>query len=146
MSPLIHHVEVFPLRLWYSLLAKDLLVVTQTMYVLTYYNPQCLESVSICMPFCGNVKNFGILWFQTIRWCSKNSFENSFTDLASINTDAKFLDCQYTRSSKINYNFTRDDMFTQFLCESGYSGTCRTGTAIQYVNITFGKVLNSFLY
>lgn len=74
---------------------------------------------------------------NTIRWCSKHSFESSFTELASINTDTKFFDCQYTRSSKINYNFTRDDMFTQFLCESGYSGTCSTGTAIQYVNITF---------
>lgn len=74
---------------------------------------------------------------NTIRWCSKKSYENSYTELESINTDAKFFDCQYTRSSKIIYNFTSDDMFTQFLCESGYVGACRTGTAIQYVNITF---------
>ncbi|XP_065930410.1 uncharacterized protein [Magallana gigas] len=75
---------------------------------------------------------------NTIGWCAKRASELSFITLANtpIHSDATPLGCQYTRSSTITYNLTNYDTFTRFLCESGDTGTCGTGTAIQYVNIT----------
>lgn len=75
---------------------------------------------------------------KTIRWCARKSSEFSFTGLAQtpIHSEASPLGCQYTRSSTITYNLTEEDTFTEFLCESGDTGFCGTGTAIQYVNIT----------
>lgn len=75
---------------------------------------------------------------KTIRWCARKSGDFSFTGLAQtpIHSEASPSGCQYTRSSTITYNLTSADTFTRFLCESGDSGLCETGTAIQYVNIT----------
>ncbi|XP_065930409.1 uncharacterized protein [Magallana gigas] len=42
-------------------------------------------------------------------------------------------------SSTITYNLTSQDTFTRFLCESGETGLCGTGTAIQYVNISISE-------
>ncbi|XP_062603188.1 uncharacterized protein LOC134264963 isoform X2 [Saccostrea cucullata] len=75
----------------------------------------------------------------TIRWCSKKSQDFSFTGLPQtpVHSEATMSsNCQYTRSSTITYNLTNDDTYTQFLCESGYSPLCETGTAKQYLNIT----------
>ncbi|XP_061185061.1 uncharacterized protein LOC133193102 [Saccostrea echinata] len=74
-----------------------------------------------------------------IRWCAKKSQDLTFTGLPQtpIHSEASpSIGCQYTRSSTITYNLTSDDTYTQFLCESGYSGLCETGTARQYLNIT----------
>ncbi|XP_078323782.1 uncharacterized protein LOC111125833 isoform X3 [Crassostrea virginica] len=75
---------------------------------------------------------------KTIRWCSRKSTEFAFTGLPQtpIHSEASPSGCQYTRSSTITYNLTSTDIFTQFLCESGDTGMCGTGSAIQYVNIT----------
>lgn len=86
---------------------------------------------------------FDIFSFQTIRWCAKKANDLSFTGLAQtpIHSEASPSGCQYTRSSTITYNLTSADTFTRFLCESGDTGLCETGTAIQYVNIsTTGKI------
>lgn len=79
----------------------------------------------------------------TIGWCAQRVNELSFTRLAQtpIQSQASPLGCQYTRFSSITYNLISQDTFTQFLCESGNTGTCGTGTAIQYVNITIGNKL-----
>lgn len=78
---------------------------------------------------------------NTIRWCSKKAIELTFTGLAQtpIHSEASPSGCQYTQSSTITYNLTSQDIFTQFLCESGYTGLCGTGTAIQYVNISISE-------
>ncbi|XP_065933597.1 uncharacterized protein [Magallana gigas] len=62
----------------------------------------------------------------------------SFMGLAqtSINSETSQSGCMFTRSSTITYNLTSQDTFTRFLCESGNTKTCETGTAKQYVNIT----------
>nr|XP_034303098.1 uncharacterized protein LOC105333181 isoform X1 [Crassostrea gigas] len=75
---------------------------------------------------------------KTIRWCTQKTNEMMFTELAQtpIHSEASLSGCQYTRSSTITYTLTKEDTFTQFLCESGDTGLCGTGTAIQYVNIT----------
>ncbi|XP_062589893.1 uncharacterized protein LOC134251491 isoform X2 [Saccostrea cucullata] len=74
----------------------------------------------------------------TIRWCAKTAGAQSFTGLPQtpIHSQASTSGCQYTRTSTITYNLTSSDTYTQFLCESGSSGLCGTGTAIQYFNIT----------
>nr|XP_034301838.1 uncharacterized protein LOC117681442 [Crassostrea gigas]XP_034301839.1 uncharacterized protein LOC117681442 [Crassostrea gigas] len=74
----------------------------------------------------------------TIRWCVRKEKEEGFKRWAqsAVHSEASPSGCQYTRSSTITYNLTRDDTFTRFMCESGNTGTCGTGTAIQYVNIT----------
>ena len=53
-----------------------------------------------------------------------------------IHSEASLIGCQYTRSSTITYNLTSTDTYTQILCESGDTGMCGTGSAIQYVNIS----------
>ena len=82
-----------------------------------------------------------IILFQTIRWCVRKVSDFTFTDLPQtpVHSEASFSGCQYTRSSTITYNLTSTDIFTQFLCESGDTGMCGTGSAIQYVNISTGK-------
>lgn len=82
--------------------------------------------------------------FQTIRWCAQKANEMSFTGLAQtpIHSEAFPSGCQYTRASTITYNLTSQDTFTQFLCESGDTDLCETGTAIQYVNITISQYGN----
>lgn len=74
----------------------------------------------------------------TIRWCVRKEKEEGFNRWtpSPVHSKASLSGCQYTRSSTITYNLTRDDTFTRFMCESGNTGTCGTGTAIQYVNIT----------
>ncbi|XP_062609449.1 uncharacterized protein LOC134271230 [Saccostrea cucullata] len=74
----------------------------------------------------------------TIRWCAKTAVAQSFTGLpmTPVHSQASPSGCQYTRSSFITYNLTSVDTYKQFLCESGYSGLCGTGTAIQFLNIT----------
>ncbi|XP_056010947.1 uncharacterized protein LOC125678643 isoform X10 [Ostrea edulis] len=74
----------------------------------------------------------------TIRWCAKTANTFTFTGLPQtpIHSEASLSGCQYTRSSTITYNLTNSDTYTQFLCESGNSGLCETGTAKQYFNIT----------
>nr|XP_022325707.1 uncharacterized protein LOC111125833 isoform X3 [Crassostrea virginica] len=75
---------------------------------------------------------------KTIRWCARKSTDFIFTGLPQtpIHSEASLIGCQYTRSSTITYNLTSTDTFTQFLCESGDTGMCGTGSVIQYVNIT----------
>nr|XP_022325349.1 uncharacterized protein LOC111125640 isoform X2 [Crassostrea virginica] len=75
---------------------------------------------------------------KTIRWCSRKSTDFTFTGLPQIHihSEASLFGCQYTRSSTIIYNLTSTDTFTQFLCESGDTGMCGTGSAIQYINIS----------
>nr|XP_022325352.1 uncharacterized protein LOC111125641 isoform X3 [Crassostrea virginica] len=75
---------------------------------------------------------------KTIRWCSRKSTDFTFTGLRQtpIHSEASLIGCQYTRSSTITYNLTSTDTFTQYLCESGDTGMCGTGSAIQYVNIS----------
>ncbi|XP_062603185.1 uncharacterized protein LOC134264962 isoform X2 [Saccostrea cucullata] len=77
----------------------------------------------------------------TIRWCAKTADASSFTGLpeAPVHSQASKAGCQYTRSSTITYNLTSSDTGTQFLCESGYSSLCGSGTAMQYVNISIGE-------
>ncbi|XP_061186382.1 uncharacterized protein LOC133194442 [Saccostrea echinata] len=77
----------------------------------------------------------------TIRWCAKTAGAPSFTGLPQTPTHSQSSQsgCQYTRTSSINYNLTTSDTYIQFLCESGYSGLCETGTARQYLNITLGS-------
>ena len=90
---------------------------------------------------------FKLLWiqiiilFQTIRWCARKSTDFTFTGLPQIHihSEASLFGCQYTRSSTIIYNLTSTDTFTQFLCESGDTGMCGTGSAIQHINISTGK-------
>ncbi|XP_056010832.1 uncharacterized protein LOC125680722 isoform X1 [Ostrea edulis] len=74
----------------------------------------------------------------TIRWCAKTANAFTFTGLPQtpIHSEASLSGCQYTRSSTITYNLTNSDTYTQFLCESGNSGLCETGTAKQYFNLT----------
>ncbi|XP_061189145.1 uncharacterized protein LOC133197235 [Saccostrea echinata] len=75
----------------------------------------------------------------TIRWCAQTAGASSFTGLPQIpvhSQASQSTGCQYTRSSTITYNLTSSDTHTQFLCESGYSILCGTGTAKQYINIT----------
>ncbi|XP_062588916.1 uncharacterized protein LOC134250565 [Saccostrea cucullata] len=81
----------------------------------------------------------------TIRWCSKKSQALSFTGLPEtpVHSEASPSGCQYTRSSTITYNLTSSDTYTQFLCESGYSGLCETGTAKQYLNISLEGSITS---
>lgn len=124
---------------------KDRSVVTQVMYVSIH---QCTEPKTVnVLALLAGWQHF-LLWFQTIGWCAKRASELSFITLAStpIHSDATPLGCQYTRSSTITYNLTNYDTFTRFLCESGDTGTCGTGTAIQYVNITIGKMLYGNMY
>lgn len=85
---------------------------------------------------------WGFFFLQTIRWCTQKTNEMMFTRLAQtpIHSEASLSGCQYTRSSTITYNLTNQDTFTKFLCESGDTGLCGTGTAIQHVNITIGKL------
>lgn len=73
-----------------------------------------------------------------IGWCAQRANEMSFTKLPQtpITSAVSQSGCQYTRSSTITYSLTSQDTFTRFLCESGNTGSCGTGTAIQYVNIT----------
>ena len=88
-------------------------------------------------------------FFQTIRWCAQKANEFSFTGLAQtpIDSEASPSGCMFTRSSTITYNLTSQDTFTKFLCESGDTGLCGTGTAIQYVNIsTTGKLSECIEY
>ncbi|XP_052722437.1 uncharacterized protein LOC128193167 isoform X6 [Crassostrea angulata] len=75
---------------------------------------------------------------STIRWCAQRANEMMFTGLPQtpIHSEASQSGCMFTRSSTITYNLTNDDTFTRFLCESGDTGMCGTGTAIQHVNIT----------
>ncbi|XP_065933592.1 uncharacterized protein [Magallana gigas] len=75
---------------------------------------------------------------KTISWCAQRATEMMFTGLPQtpIHSEASLSGCQYTRSSTITYNLTNQDTFTKFLCESGDTGLCGTGTAIQHVNIT----------
>ncbi|XP_061188113.1 uncharacterized protein LOC133196217 [Saccostrea echinata] len=84
---------------------------------------------------------------STIRWCAKKSQEFTFTGVPQtpIHSEASLsAGCQYTRSSTITYNLTSDDTYTQFLCESGYSGLCETGTARQYLNISLeGRIIST---
>ncbi|XP_062566944.1 uncharacterized protein LOC134229220 [Saccostrea cucullata] len=77
----------------------------------------------------------------TIRWCAKTGSAQSFTGLPKtpLHSQSSPSGCQYTRSSTITYNLTTSDIYTQFLCESGYSGLCGTGTAEQSLNTTLGK-------
>lgn len=84
-----------------------------------------------------------MLWFQTIGWCVQKENEEIFTklDQAPLHSNASFNGSQYIRSSTITYILTSQDTFTKFLCESGDTGLCGTGRAIQYVNITIGKLL-----
>lgn len=86
-----------------------------------------------------------MLSFKTIRWCARKDGEFSFTGMVQtpIHSKAFPSGCQYTRSSVITYNLTSEDIFTEFLCESGDTGMCGTGTAVQYVNISSSK-LNMF--
>nr|XP_022325341.1 uncharacterized protein LOC111125637 [Crassostrea virginica] len=74
---------------------------------------------------------------KTIRWCARKSTDFTFTGLPQtpLHSEASLIDCQYRRSSTIIYNLTDTDTSTQFLCESGDTGMCGTGSAIQYVNI-----------
>uniref|UniRef100_K1QWA0 Uncharacterized protein n=1 Tax=Magallana gigas TaxID=29159 RepID=K1QWA0_MAGGI len=80
---------------------------------------------------------------KTIRWCTQKVNQISFIGLAqtSINSETSQSGCMFTRSSTITYNLTSQDTFTRFLCESGNTKTCETGTAKQYVNISIGKML-----
>lgn len=75
--------------------------------------------------------------FQTIKWCAQKANEWSYTGLPKtpIHSEASPSGCQYTRSSTITYNLSKEDTFTQFLCESGDTGFCGTGTAIQHIKI-----------
>eukprot|EP00105_Crassostrea_gigas_P016809 XP_011434332.1 PREDICTED: uncharacterized protein LOC105333181 isoform X1 [Crassostrea gigas] len=81
---------------------------------------------------------------KTIRWCARKDGEFSFTGMVQtpIHSKAFPSGCQYTRSSVITYNLTSEDIFTEFLCESGDTGMCGTGTAVQYVNISSTSAQN----
>lgn len=89
-----------------------------------------------------------IFFFQTIRWCAQKVGEFTFTGLAQtpIYSESSLSECLYTRSSTITYNLTNQDTFTQFLCESGDTGLCGTGSAIQHVNITLSKLWEFLVY
>lgn len=80
-----------------------------------------------------------------IGWCAQRANEMSFTKLPQtpITSAVSQSGCQYTRSSTITYSLTSQDTFTRFLCESGNTGSCGTGTAIQYVNITIVPETNT---
>lgn len=80
-----------------------------------------------------------------IGWCAQRANEMSFTKLPQtpITSAVSKSGCQYTRSSTITYSLTSQDTFTRFLCESGNTGSCGTGTAIQYVNITIVPETNT---
>lgn len=82
---------------------------------------------------------------HTIGWCAQKANEISFTKLPQtpIHSEVSQSGCQYTRSSTITYSLTSQDTFTRFLCESGNTGSCGTGTAIQYVNITIVPETNT---
>nr|XP_022325345.1 uncharacterized protein LOC111125639 isoform X4 [Crassostrea virginica] len=75
---------------------------------------------------------------KTIRWCVRKSTDFTFTGLPQtpIHSEASLIGCQYTRSSTTTYILTDTDTSTQFLCESGDTGMCGTGSAIQYVYIS----------
>ena len=79
--------------------------------------------------------------FKTIRWCVQHANNVGFKELPQtpIHSEASLSENQYIRSSTIIYNLTGVDTFTQFLCESGDTGMCGTGSAIQHVNISIGK-------
>ena len=79
--------------------------------------------------------------FKTIRWCVQHANNVGFKELPQtpIHSEASLSESQYIRSSAIIYNLTSADTFTQFLCESGETGICGTGSAIQYVKISIGK-------
>lgn len=89
-----------------------------------------------------------MLWFQTIGWCVKKENEQIFTklDQTPLHSNASFNGSQYIRSSTITYILTSQDTFTKFLCESGDTGVCGTGTAIQYVNISITGKLSQYMY
>lgn len=80
-----------------------------------------------------------------IGWCAQRANEMSFTKLSQtpISSEVSQSGCQYTRSSTITYSLTSQDTFTRFLCESGNTGSCGSGTAIQYVNITIVPETNT---
>uniref|UniRef100_A0A8W8LHE6 Ig-like domain-containing protein n=1 Tax=Magallana gigas TaxID=29159 RepID=A0A8W8LHE6_MAGGI len=75
---------------------------------------------------------------NTIRWCAQKTNEMMFAGLPQtpIHSEASLSGCIFTRFSTVTYNLTSQDTFTKFLCESGDTGLCGTGTAIQYVNIS----------
>ncbi|XP_056010830.1 uncharacterized protein LOC125680720 isoform X11 [Ostrea edulis] len=81
----------------------------------------------------------------TIRWCAKTVNTFTFTGLppTPLHSEASLSGCQYTRSSTITYNLTNSDTFTQFLCESGNSGLCETGTAKQFFNLTIEENIST---
>lgn len=81
-----------------------------------------------------------VMWFQTIGWCIQKKNEASFTRMTQtpVHSDAYLNGNQ---SSTITYTLTKEDIFTRFLCESGDYSTCGSGTAIQYFNISIGKLL-----
>ena len=81
------------------------------------------------------------VWFKAITWCVQHANNVGFKELPQtpIHSEASLSENQYIRSSTIIYNLTGVDTFTQFLCESGDTGMCGTGSAIQHVNISIGK-------
>ena len=90
---------------------------------------------------CCSYSKLGLIWFKTIRWCIQHANNVGFKELPQtpIHSEASLSESQYIRSSTIIYNLTSADTFTQFLCESGETGICGTGSAIQHVNIRIGK-------
>lgn len=75
----------------------------------------------------------------TIRWCAKAASAPTFSGLSntavhSVTTSGP--NCQNIRSSTVTYNITSSDFRTEFLCESGYSSQCNSGTAKQFVTIS----------
>lgn len=101
------------------------------------------------LAFGGQTESFEwSFFFQTIRWCAQKVGEFTFTGLAQtpIYSESSLSGCLYTRSSTITYNLTNQDTFTQFLCESGDTGLCGTGSAIQHVNITRSKLWEFLVY
>nr|XP_034301823.1 uncharacterized protein LOC105345014 isoform X6 [Crassostrea gigas] len=75
----------------------------------------------------------------TIRWCAKTAGAPTFTGLSNAAVHSMTTsgpNCQNIRSSTVTYNITSSDIRTEFLCESGYSSQCNSGTAKQFVTIS----------
>ncbi|XP_078323794.1 uncharacterized protein LOC111124395 isoform X5 [Crassostrea virginica] len=73
-----------------------------------------------------------------IRWCVKTAGSSTFFGLpdTAVHSGAVLgAGCQHTRSSTITYNVTSSDTYTEFLCESGFTSLCNSGTAKQFVSI-----------
>ncbi|XP_065933583.1 uncharacterized protein [Magallana gigas] len=75
----------------------------------------------------------------TIRWCAKAAGAPTFTGLSNAAVHSMTTsgpNCQNIRSSTVTYNITSSDIRTEFLCESGYSSQCNSGTAKQFLTIS----------